>query len=135
MRKPVNFGNTVVRNWITGRVHDWPLQGICCAPLVEGNRLWFVTSRGEVRCVDTEGFYDGEDDGPVTDEVAFVAAFMNAGPTADAHAVTIASLLKANSLMKPARYLMMRVKRLKGKSALKQSAKVNHGKSVEPSMA
>jgi hypothetical protein len=34
----------------TGRVHDWPLQGICCAPLVEGDRLWFVTSRGEVRC-------------------------------------------------------------------------------------
>ncbi|MEM8947618.1 MAG: serine/threonine protein kinase, partial [Planctomycetota bacterium] len=52
----------------SGRVHDWPLQGICCAPLVEGDRLWFVTSRGEVRCVDTEGFYDGENDGPVTDE-------------------------------------------------------------------
>ena len=48
----------------SGRVHDWPLQGICCAPLVEGNRLWFVTSRGEVRCLDTEGFYDGENDGP-----------------------------------------------------------------------
>ncbi len=49
----------------TGRVHDWPLQGICCAPLVEGKRLWFVTSRGETVCVDTEGFYDNEDDGPV----------------------------------------------------------------------
>ncbi|QDT67568.1 Outer membrane protein assembly factor BamB [Planctomycetes bacterium MalM25] len=52
----------------TGRVHDWPLQGICCAPLVEGERLWFVTSRGEVRCLDTEGFRDGENDGPVTNE-------------------------------------------------------------------
>lgn len=52
----------------TGRVHDWPLQGICCAPLVEGDRLWFVTSRGEVRCLDTEGFRDGENDGPYTDE-------------------------------------------------------------------
>ena len=52
----------------TGRVHDWPLQGICCAPLVEGDRLWFVTSRGEVRCLDTEGFRDGENDGPVVDE-------------------------------------------------------------------
>jgi len=48
----------------TGRVHDWPLQGICCAPLVEGDRLWFVTSRGEVVCLDTQGFRDGEDDGP-----------------------------------------------------------------------
>jgi len=53
----------------TGRVHDWPLQGICCAPYVEGDRLWFVTSRGEVRCLDTAGFYDDENDGGVTDEI------------------------------------------------------------------
>ncbi len=52
----------------TGRVHDWPLQGICCAPLVEGKRLWFVTSRGEVRCLDVEGFRDGENDGPYQKE-------------------------------------------------------------------
>jgi len=52
----------------SGRVHDWPLQGICCAPLVEGDRLWFVTSRGEVRCLDTAGFRDGENDGPYTEE-------------------------------------------------------------------
>ncbi|MCH2113862.1 MAG: PQQ-binding-like beta-propeller repeat protein [Pirellulales bacterium] len=52
----------------SGRVHDWPLQGICCAPLVEGDRVWFVTSRGEVRCVDTQGFYDGENDGQFTHE-------------------------------------------------------------------
>ena len=52
----------------TGRVHDWPLQGICSAALVEGERLWFVTSRGEVRCLDTEGFHDDENDGPFTQE-------------------------------------------------------------------
>lgn len=52
----------------TGRVHDWPLQGICSAPLVEGNRLWFVTSRGEVRCLDTKGFDDDNNDGPYKDE-------------------------------------------------------------------
>ncbi len=77
---------------ITGRVHDWPLQGICCAPLVEGDRLWFVTSRGEVRCLDVNGFHDGEDNGPVKDEPAFVAAFMNAGPSADSHAETVKGL-------------------------------------------
>ena len=54
----------------TGRVHDGPLQGICCAPLVEGDRLWYVTSRGEVKCLDTEGFRDGENDGPFTGETA-----------------------------------------------------------------
>lgn len=52
----------------TGRVHDWPMQGICDAPLVEGQRLWFVTSRGEVQCLDTEGFRDGENNGPYQDE-------------------------------------------------------------------
>ena len=54
----------------TGRVNDWPRQGICCAPLVEGDRLWFVSSRGHVVCVDTEGYYDGEDDGPVQQETS-----------------------------------------------------------------
>lgn len=49
----------------TGRVHDWPLQGICCAPLVEGDKMWFVTSRGEVVCADPAGYHDGEDDGPL----------------------------------------------------------------------
>lgn len=48
----------------SGRVHDWPLQGICCAPYVDGERLWFVSSRGEVLCLDTQGFRDGENDGP-----------------------------------------------------------------------
>jgi hypothetical protein len=52
----------------TGRVHDWPLQGVCCSPLIDGERLWFVTSRGEVQCCDTEGFADGENDGSFTAE-------------------------------------------------------------------
>ena len=30
--------------------------------------MWFVTSRGEVRCLDTEGFRDGENDSPYTGE-------------------------------------------------------------------
>lgn len=53
----------------TGRVHDWPLQGICCAPLIDGKRLWYVTSRGEVACLDTEGFLDGKNNGPFQSEV------------------------------------------------------------------
>jgi outer membrane protein assembly factor BamB len=52
----------------TGRVHDWPLQGVCATPIVEGDRLWFVTNRGEVACLDTEGFYDNENNGPFTGE-------------------------------------------------------------------
>ena len=53
-----------------GRVNDWPYQGICCAPYVDGNRLYYVTSRGEVVCLDTEGFHDGlENDGDKTEPV------------------------------------------------------------------
>ncbi|TWU14702.1 outer membrane biogenesis protein BamB [Symmachiella macrocystis] len=52
----------------TGRVHDWPLQGICCAPYADGERLWYVSSRGEVVCLDTAGFHDGKNNGPYTEE-------------------------------------------------------------------
>lgn len=48
----------------TGRVNDWPLQGIPSTPCVEKNRMWFVDNRGRVVCLDTEGFEDGQDDGP-----------------------------------------------------------------------
>ena len=52
----------------SGRVNDWPQMGICCTPMVQGKRLWFVTSRGEVVCLDTQGFYDGENNGPYKEE-------------------------------------------------------------------
>ncbi|WLD14796.1 PQQ-binding-like beta-propeller repeat protein [Planctellipticum variicoloris] len=48
----------------TGRVHDWPQQGICSTVYCEGDKVWYVTSRGEVMCLDVEGFHDGENDGP-----------------------------------------------------------------------
>jgi outer membrane protein assembly factor BamB len=51
-----------------GRVNDWPEQGICSTICVEGDRAWVVTNRCELMCVDTEGFYDGENDGPFKDE-------------------------------------------------------------------
>jgi outer membrane protein assembly factor BamB len=52
----------------TGRVHDWPHQGICCSPFVDGERAWYVSSRGQVVCLDTEGFRDGQNDSPYVDE-------------------------------------------------------------------
>ncbi|HLL72076.1 MAG TPA: PQQ-binding-like beta-propeller repeat protein [Pyrinomonadaceae bacterium] len=51
-----------------GRVNDWPYQGICSSPLVEGKILYYVTNRGEVVALDTEGFRDKENDGVVKDE-------------------------------------------------------------------
>jgi outer membrane protein assembly factor BamB len=52
-----------------GRVNDWPFQGVASSPLIEGDRLYYVTNRAELVCLDTEGFRDnGENDGPVKDE-------------------------------------------------------------------
>jgi beta-lactamase regulating signal transducer with metallopeptidase domain/outer membrane protein assembly factor BamB len=51
----------------SGRANDWPFRGITASPYVAGNRLWVVTNRSEVVCMDTEGFHDGEDDGPLLD--------------------------------------------------------------------
>ncbi|MFN3326314.1 MAG: PQQ-binding-like beta-propeller repeat protein [Bryobacteraceae bacterium] len=52
----------------SGRVNDWPYQGVASSPLVEGDRLYYVSNRGEVVCLDTKGFRDGENDGPYKDE-------------------------------------------------------------------
>jgi outer membrane protein assembly factor BamB len=38
-----------------GRVNDWPDEGICSSPVVEGNRLWFVNNRCQVVCADING--------------------------------------------------------------------------------
>ena len=53
-----------------GRNVDYPGVGICCSPLVEGDRLWIVTNRSEVVCLDTEGFRDGANDGPFDAEAS-----------------------------------------------------------------
>ncbi|HXG12026.1 MAG TPA: PQQ-binding-like beta-propeller repeat protein [Gemmataceae bacterium] len=42
-----------------GRVNDWPEEGICSTPFVEGNRLYYVSNRCELVCADTEGFANG----------------------------------------------------------------------------
>lgn len=47
---------------------DYPEQGVCSTPRVEGDRLYYVSNRGELVCLDTEGFRDGENDGPFDDE-------------------------------------------------------------------
>ncbi len=52
----------------SGRANDWPYQGVCSSPLVEGETLYYVSSRGELLAVDIHGFRDGENDGPYKDE-------------------------------------------------------------------
>jgi outer membrane protein assembly factor BamB len=53
----------------SGSQNDFPEQGVCSSPAVEGKRLYYVSNRGELVCLDTEGFLDGKNDGPFQDEV------------------------------------------------------------------
>lgn len=46
-----------------GSINDWPLQGVCSTPVVEGDRLYYLSNRAELVALDTRGFSDGEDDG------------------------------------------------------------------------
>lgn len=52
----------------TGRVNDWPEQGICSSTFVDGDKIYYVSNRCELICADVEGFLDGENDGPFKDE-------------------------------------------------------------------
>ncbi len=53
----------------SGPDNDFPDQGVCSSPAVEGKRLYYVNNRGELVCLDTEGFLDGKNDGPFQEEV------------------------------------------------------------------
>jgi outer membrane protein assembly factor BamB len=53
----------------SGWENDWPEQGVCSSPAVEGKRLYYVSNRGELICLDTEGYTDGKNDGPFQGEV------------------------------------------------------------------
>jgi outer membrane protein assembly factor BamB len=52
----------------SGRANDWPYQGVASSPLIEGNRVYYVSNRSVLWCLDLQGFRDGKNDGPVTDE-------------------------------------------------------------------
>jgi len=51
----------------TGRVNDWPEQGICSSPYVADGKIYYVSNRAEVVCADPEGMRNGND-GPYKDE-------------------------------------------------------------------
>ena len=49
---------------------DFLLPSTTGGPLVEGDRLYYVTAECQLRSLDTQGFRDGENDGPFRDEQA-----------------------------------------------------------------
>src|SRR6266566_953799 len=61
----------VVPKLAAGKVNDWETLGILSSPTVEGDRVYLVTSRCEVLCLDINGMANGND-GPFKDEAKYV---------------------------------------------------------------
>ncbi len=45
----------------SGPVQDWPREGICSTPAVDGNRVYYVSNRCTIVCADVDGFANGND--------------------------------------------------------------------------
>lgn len=56
----------------TGKVSDWEFLGICSSPQVEGDRVYLITSRCEVVCLDLNGMANGND-GPFKEEATYMS--------------------------------------------------------------
>jgi outer membrane protein assembly factor BamB len=57
---------------------DWPNTGLASDATVEGDRVYIVSNRGEVLCLDAHGLADGND-GPFRDEAAHMTPPANSG--------------------------------------------------------
>jgi outer membrane protein assembly factor BamB len=51
----------VVPKLKAGKVNDWENLGLLCAPTIEGDRVYIVTSRCEMMCLDVNGMANGND--------------------------------------------------------------------------
>ena len=60
----------VVPKLASGKVNDWESLGLLSSPTVEGDRVFLVTSRCEVICLDVNGMANGND-GPFKDEAKY----------------------------------------------------------------
>ncbi|HEY3788424.1 MAG TPA: PQQ-binding-like beta-propeller repeat protein, partial [Urbifossiella sp.] len=49
----------------SGQVHDWPKEGLCSTPVVEGERIYFVSNRCAVVCADVNGRLNGVQGHPI----------------------------------------------------------------------
>jgi outer membrane protein assembly factor BamB len=50
-------------------LREFLLPSTTSGPYVEGDRLYYVTAECQLRCLDTHGFADGQNNGPFQDEV------------------------------------------------------------------
>ena len=56
--------------YMSRRGGDWIDESVASTAAVVDDRVYYVSNRGEVCCLDVEGFRDGENDGSLQDETA-----------------------------------------------------------------
>lgn len=61
----------VITKLASGKVNDWESLGLLSSPTVEGDRVYIVSSRCELLCLDINGMANGND-GPFKDEAKYV---------------------------------------------------------------
>jgi outer membrane protein assembly factor BamB len=66
---------------------DWPESGISSPATVEGDRVYIVSNRGEVMCLDALGMANGND-GPFTNEAAHCIPAQSGSQSANTNSVT-----------------------------------------------
>lgn len=62
----------VVPKFLPMLYRDWPKSGICSPATIEDNRVYIVSNRGEVMCLDLAGQANGND-GPFVDEARLMS--------------------------------------------------------------
>jgi outer membrane protein assembly factor BamB len=60
----------VIPKLASGKVNDWESLGLLSSPTIEGDRVYIVSSRCEVLCLDLNGMANGND-GPFKDEAKY----------------------------------------------------------------
>lgn len=80
----------VVPKLASGKVNDWESLGLLSSPTVEGDRVYLVTSRCEVICLDINGMANGND-GPFKNEAKYVVKdiILDRGKPTERHAPPI----------------------------------------------
>lgn len=68
-----------------GKVSDWEFVGLCSSPCVIGDKVWLVTNRGEILCLDANGLANGND-GEFKDEAKYMSADGKPVELGDQHA-------------------------------------------------
>jgi outer membrane protein assembly factor BamB len=62
----------VVPKLASGKNEDWEFTGLCTSPAVDGDRVYAVTNRCEIVCLDASGLANGNQ-GPFTQEAQYLA--------------------------------------------------------------